>query len=140
MSKVLVVDDNQSICLSLAAILESNGHEIETALSGEEAKVFLANDSFDVVITDISMRGITGIELLDDVQRANPDTCVLIMTGDPTIETATKALHGGAFDYLVKPIHPEEVKRAVGRAACVKELKAQKRQLERDNLAYQHRL
>lgn len=140
MPKVLVVDDNQSICLSLAAILESNGHEIETALSGEAAKASLANASFDVVITDITMPGITGIELLADVQRANPDTCVLIMTGDPTIETATKALHGGAFDYLVKPIDPEEVKRAVDRAAGVKNLKAQKRHLEQDNLAYQHRL
>lgn len=140
MSKVLVVDDNQSICFALATILESSGHDTETALSGEEAKAFLANASYDVVITDISMPGMSGIDLLDDVQRANPDTSVLIMTGDPTIETATKALHGGAFDYLVKPINPEDVKRAVGRAAGVKDLKAQKRQLERDNLAYQHRL
>ncbi len=140
MSKVLVVDDNPSICTSLAAILDSVGHDIETALSGEAARSLLGNAHFDVVITDISMGGITGIELLDHVQRSNPDTCVLIMTGDPTIETATKALHGGAFDYLVKPIHPEVVRRAVTRAAGIKELKAQKRLLERDNLAYQNRL
>lgn len=140
MSKVLVVDDNQSICFALAATLESCGHDIETALSGEDAKRLLAITNFDVVLTDISMPGMTGIDLLDDVQRANPDTSVLIMTGDPTIETVTQALHGGAFDYLVKPIRPEEVKRAVNQAAGVKDLKAQKRQLERDNLAYQQRL
>lgn len=140
MTRVLVVDDNPTICLALSGILEAEGHDIETALSGEDARILLTSAAFDVVVIDIGMPRISGIDLLSEVHRSNPDTTVLMMTGDPTIASATKALQGGAFDYLVKPFTAEVIQVAVGRAAGVNQLKQQKRKLEQDNLAYQHRL
>ncbi len=140
MPTVLIVDDNPAMCLILEAVLVSNGYDVQTAAGGEAARKLLAAKAFDVVVTDIGMPAITGIDLLNDIQRMAPDTSVLLMTGLPSVETATKALQGGAFDYMVKPITAEDILRSVRRASGMKIIKTQKRQLEKENKAYRLRL
>lgn len=140
MAKVLIVDDNPSMCLVLAAVLENHGYDVQTAADGVQAQVILAKTVFDVVITDIGMPTITGIDLLKEIMRIAPDTSVLLMTGLPSVDTATKALQGGAFDYLLKPISTDDIMRAVRRAVITRNLKTEKRRLEYENTAYRQRL
>jgi two-component system NtrC family sensor kinase len=140
MAKVLVVDDNPAMCLTLSAVLENNGYDVQTAPGGEKARTMLAASTFDVVITDIGMPGITGIDLLVDIHRTAPDTSVLLMTGLPTVETATSALKKGAFDYLIKPITTDEILRSIRRAAMMKTIRTEKRRLEQENSVYRQRL
>jgi two-component system, NtrC family, sensor kinase len=140
MSRVLVVDDNADMCVMLAAVLADNGYDVQTAPGGEAARKLLAKTTFDVVVTDIGMPRITGIDLLREIHAAAPDTSVLLMTGLPTVDTATRALQGGAFDYLLKPIAADDIMRAVRRAAMMKTMKTEKRRLENENDAYRQRL
>jgi two-component system NtrC family sensor kinase len=140
MAKVLVVDDNPAMCLTLSAVLENNGYDVQTAPGGEEGRMMLATAMFDVVVTDIAMPRITGIDLLVDIHRTSPDTSVLLMTGLPTVDTAMRALQGGAFDYLLKPISADDIVRAVRRAAMMKSIKSEKRRLEQENSVYRQRL
>jgi len=140
MPKVLVVDDNADMCAMLAAVLLDNGYDVQTAPGGEAARILLSKTTFDVVVTDIGMPRITGIDLLKDIHAASPDTSVLLMTGLPTVDSATKALQGGAFDYLLKPISADDIMRAVRRAAMMKTIKTEKRRLELENSAYRQRL
>jgi DNA-binding NtrC family response regulator len=82
-------------------------------LEGAKTKIILATTVFDVVVPDIGMPTLTGIDLLKDIVWTAPDTSGLIMTGLPSVETATKALQGGAFDNLLKPIGSDDIMRAV---------------------------
>jgi PAS domain S-box-containing protein len=140
MPTVLIVDDNPAMCLILETVLVSSGYDIQTADSGAKAKAMLQTQFFDVVVTDIGMPIISGIDLLNDLQRTAPDTSVLLMTGLPSVDTATRALQGGAFDYMLKPITAEDILRAVRRAAGMKLIKTQKRHLEVENRAFRLRL
>lgn len=140
MPSVLVVDDNTAMCVSLSAVLTNDGFIVKTAENGDVAQQILAVTAFDVVVTDISMPRISGIDLLDDIGRTHPDTSVVTITGVPSLATATKALQGGAFDFLVKPFSAEDIVRVVARAAGVARLKGEKRRLALENHAYQERL
>src|SRR5580658_7770513 len=85
MATVLVVDDNPAMCLILAAVLGNHGYDVQTAADGEKAKIILARMVFDVVVTDIGMPNITGLDLLKEIMRSAPDTSVLLMTGLPSV-------------------------------------------------------
>jgi len=99
------VDDEPNIRQGLAEALEGQGYEIEQAASGETALERLSLTSFDLVLADLVMEGMDGIELLQEVNRLRPQTEVVIITAHGTIETAVKALKEGAYDYLTKPIN-----------------------------------
>jgi len=132
-SKILVVDDEKSIRLTLSEILKRNGYTAEIAEDVPSALKKLDEQEFDIVMTDIVMPKMSGLELLKSIRERCHSVQILIMTGDPSVETASQALHHGANDYLIKPIVKEDLLKAVGHAAQIKQLSDQKKRLELEN-------
>lgn len=114
--RILVVDDEMVVCESCQRILEEEGYEIEIALSGAEALVKIKEKPFDIVITDLKMPGMDGMELLRILRKDYPDVIVIMITGFSTVETAVEAMKLGAFDYIPKPFTPDEVSVVVKKA------------------------
>jgi response regulator RpfG family c-di-GMP phosphodiesterase len=140
MAVVLVVDDEKGIRVTLSAFLQEDGHTVEAAPDVQEAERLLAQKEFDVVVSDVILPGLTGLELLRRIKSVAPSTLVVLMTGEPTLETATEALRAGASDYLSKPFSKGAIKRAVSHAARIRSLNEQKRRLEEENRRYQEKL
>jgi response regulator RpfG family c-di-GMP phosphodiesterase len=113
--RVLVVDDEKFIRDILADFLKMEGYVVRTAEDGAAALDELANAHFDLVISDLKMPRMGGIELLDAVGRVAPSTLTIIMTGFGTVETAIDAMKRGAFDYVLKPFKVQDVVRVVQR-------------------------
>jgi two-component system response regulator HydG len=107
--RVLVVDDEQMICISLKGWLTKDGYEVTTAMSGNEALVCAQDRSFDIYLVDIQMPGMNGIELLGRLKEIQPDAVVIMMTAHGSIQTAVEAMKLGAVDYLCKPFDPDEL-------------------------------
>jgi DNA-binding NtrC family response regulator len=107
--RVLVVDDEQIIRESLSFILQKEGYEVEDAPNGQEAYKKVAENPPDIVITDIEMPGMKGVELLEKISQVSPQTFVIIITAYGSIETAIKALRMGAYDYILKPLDFDEL-------------------------------
>jgi two-component system response regulator PilR (NtrC family) len=111
MAEILIVDDDENRD-TLCELLSSE-YRCETAETAEHALAKLAAQRFDVVLTDISMPGLSGMDLLVRVNKEYPDTSVIIISGDGDEEQAQKLLELGAFDYLMKPFRLEVVERSV---------------------------
>jgi DNA-binding NtrC family response regulator len=107
--RVLVVDDEQIIRESLSFILQKEGYEVEEAPNGQEAYKKVSENPPDIVITDIEMPGMKGVELLEKISQVSPQTFVIIITAYGSIETAIKALRMGAYDYILKPLDFDEL-------------------------------
>ena len=120
MARVLVVDDEESIRETLGIFLRKAGYEVVLAEDVNVAQQRLKEGEFDVVVTDIIMPRLTGVELLQIVRQQSPRVQVILMTGQPTVETAAATVRAGAFDYLTKPIIKEDILRRVGNAARLK--------------------
>ena len=101
--RILVVDDEETIRGILLRVLGQEGYEVTVAESGEEALTIFGKDHYPLVLTDIRMAGMSGMELLTEIRDRNPETQVIIMTSYASLETAILALRSGAYDYLVKP-------------------------------------
>jgi DNA-binding NtrC family response regulator len=114
--RVLVVDDEPPICRSAEKILAKVGLLARSALNGYAALTLLENESFDVVITDLKMSSMGGLELLRRVKEGNPDAVVVVMTGYASVASAVEVMKSGAFDYLPKPFTPEELRAVVRQA------------------------
>jgi DNA-binding NtrC family response regulator len=123
--RILVVDDESIVCESCKRILDEDGYEVETALSGEEAFEKMKENPFDIVITDLKMPDIDGMEVLRTFRQEYPDTVVIMITGFSTVETAVEAMKLGAFDYIPKPFTPDEVSIVVKKAFEKKSLLAE---------------
>lgn len=113
---ILVVDDECSICEILGQFLRKSGYNVSTASSGEEALETLKRNGIDLVISDIKMPGMSGVDLLKHVKEYRQTLPVLMTTGFPTLDTAIEALKLGAHDYMTKPFHLEEIGEKVRRA------------------------
>ncbi len=113
---LLIVDDELHVRESLGHWFTEDGYEVATASSGKEALAVLGRQHFDVVITDIKMPGMDGIELQRHIHETDPDVAVLVITAYASVSTAVQALKDGAYDYLVKPFDPEELSRVVEKA------------------------
>jgi DNA-binding NtrC family response regulator len=120
--KILVVDDELVICKSVQRILSPEGYEVETALSGQEALEKLGQESFDLVITDLKMPGMDGMELLAKIRERDPEMIIIMITGYSTVQTAVQAMKMGALDYIPKPFTPEELIVVVEKALDKKKL------------------
>ena len=120
--KILVVDDEMIVCESCQRILEEEGYEVEIALSGKEAFEKMKAHPFDIVITDLKMPGIGGMEILKTFRKEYPDSIIIMITGFSTVETAVEAMKLGAFDYIPKPFTPDEVSIVVKKAIEKKSL------------------
>ena len=115
MSAILVVDDDDAIRDTLYDLFSEN-HLCHVAATAERALEWLAKDVYDVVLTDISMPGLSGVELLGYVRQNQPQTPVIIISGIQDEEHAKGMIKLGAFDYLLKPFRLEDVERSVARA------------------------
>ena len=140
MSRVLIVDDEKSIRLTLRAFLVADGYEVEIAEDATQALALLKEVAFDVVVSDIILPGISGVALLAKIRALAPAVQVIMMTGEPTIETAVEAVRAGASDYLSKPVGKPAVLQAVSTAAKIKELTDEKARLEGENESYRNNL
>ena len=114
--RILVVDDEPIVCESCQRILQEEGYEVECTLSGKEAFEKMRENPFDIVITDLKMPGIDGMEVLKTFRKSYPDVIVIMITGYSTVETAVEAMKVGAFDYIPKPFTPDEVSVVVKKA------------------------
>jgi DNA-binding NtrC family response regulator len=126
-ARILVVDDEEIVLRSCLRILGGNGHQIDTAPDGQEALRRIEDNSYDIVILDIMMPNVDGIEVLRRVKEAHPDIDVIMITGLSQVDTAVQAMKLGAFDYISKPFEPDEIKIVVQRAL-------ERRQLLQENL------
>ena len=108
-SRILVVDDELVVCKSVQKILARQGFEVDYSLDAADAREKLAEERFHVVITDLMMPGINGMELLASVKKKTPELPVIMITGYATFKTAVQAIKLGAFDYIPKPFLPEEL-------------------------------
>ena len=126
-SKLLIVDDELSVRDSLGKWFGEEGYEVTTAENASDALTRIAEQPFDVALLDIKMRGTDGIELQRRMHEIYPDLTVIMMTGYASVETAVAALKNGAYDYVTKPLDPDEI------AHLVKKALAHKRS-ERENV------
>jgi diguanylate cyclase (GGDEF)-like protein len=114
---VLVVDDEETLRIVLAEVLTSEGHEVSVAKNAEDALQQFRVEPFPIVITDIIMGEMNGIDLLKEIKLIEPETEVIVMTSDASLETATDALRCGAYDYLTKPFDELDLITAVANRA-----------------------
>lgn len=113
---VLVIDDEESVATTIEAILTMDGHEVTAVTSGTEAVRLLNEKKYDVVLTDLRLADMDGIEVLREVQRTSPETASIMLTGYASLESAIAALRSGAYDYLMKPSDVDELRATVNRA------------------------
>ncbi len=113
--RILVVDDQSSVRELLRAVLESDGHEVDDAADGESALEALRSGFHDLVVMDIRMPGLDGVETLSRMKELSPGTGVVMMTAYASVETAVKAMKLGAFDYITKPIDIGEVRKVIAK-------------------------
>lgn len=127
--KILIVEDEETLRESLSRVFSREKYRVTTVGNAERAMDGLEKEAFDLVITDIVLPGITGIELLRRMKEAFPDLMVIVMTAYASLETAVETLRAGAYDYVVKPIIHEELKQIVRNALGARALQRENRML-----------
>ena len=131
---ILIVDDETTILKSLSGILSDEGYEVLTASNGYEALKIIEEESPDLVLLDIWMPGMDGIETLREIKRTNPFLQVIIISGHGTIETAVKAMRLGGYDFIEKPLSIEKVVVTINNALNFRRLEEENRYLRKKTL------
>ncbi len=137
MSSILVIDDRDSMREMLVASLSADGYEVEAAADGERGLERAREKQFDVVLTDLKMPSLSGIDVLSSVKERSPETAVIVMTAYGTIESAVEAMKKGAFDFLQKPFDTSHLQMLVERALENQRLR-EENMLLREELAHSH--
>lgn len=114
--RLLIIEDEETLCESLKRVLSKEGYIVDTAGSAESALEIFEKGHYDLIITDIILPGISGIEFLKKVKERHAEQIIVIITAYASLETAVEALRSGAYDYIVKPIIHEELKQIVKNA------------------------
>lgn len=130
--RILVVDDEESIREFLEIMLKKEGYEVTCAEDGLKAKETLAKKTFDMIISDLQMPNMTGLELLKHVKESYPDVVFMMITAFGTTETAVEAMKIGAYDYLTKPFKIDEVRLNVANALRSQNLEVENRSLKKE--------
>lgn len=133
MPNIMVIDDEKSIRVTLSEFLKKEGYHVIMAENVQMAKLLLQEDDVDVVLSDIIMPKESGMTLLKYLNETSPDIRIIMMTGEPTVDTAVEAIRLGAHDYLTKPVYRNELIKAVTHAVNFKQLIDEKRKLEQQN-------
>lgn len=115
-TSVLILDDEPIVCKRLKPSLEKKGYEVEVFFKSQEADLRTTQRSFDIIITDLKMEGMDGMQFLTRVKQRSPQTEVIVITGFATMETASESFRQGVFDFLAKPFKLSEIEAAVKRA------------------------
>jgi len=130
--KALIVDDDAEMGQLISDVLQGEGFEATVLGDSFEASRILKAEEFDVVVTDLKMKGLKGLDLLEEANRVAPDTPVIIITAFGTIESAIKAMKMGAYDYITKPFQVDELLLTVKKALETRFLKREVRRLKRE--------
>lgn len=144
MARILVVDDERSLRRTFALFLRDDGHDVETAEDVDQALATLEQageragrdgepGQFDVVVSDIILPRRSGVSLMEAIAERWPDIKVILVTGEPTVETAASAVRSGAYDYISKPVSSSKIRKVVASAARVKSLQDDNRRLQAEN-------
>jgi DNA-binding NtrC family response regulator len=112
----MIIDDEPIVGKRLKRLLEKDGFEVETFTRGSVAAEYLERKSFDIIITDLKMGRVDGIEILENAKEKNPDTKVIIISGLMKTDLADEAFRKGAFGFIIKPFKFEELKKLVKEA------------------------
>lgn len=129
--RILIVDDEETIRLALAKFLRTRGYDVHTAESGPNALEHLERNRFVLMLCDVRMPGMTGVEVVPNALRIDPELAIMMLTAVNDAPTATEALSNGAYDYLMKPIELIDLQQAVERALHKRDLAIQQRKVER---------
>ncbi|NLH49021.1 MAG: sigma-54-dependent Fis family transcriptional regulator [Myxococcales bacterium] len=133
MSQILIIDDNQTMREGMAVIIAKLGHKAFAAGNGPEGLQIFEMNHIDLVLTDLRMEGMDGLEVLEEVKSRNPDCVVMLITAYGTIETAVEAMRKGAFDFITKPFSQDELRFRVEKALEHHQLAKEKSRLEHEN-------
>lgn len=114
--RLLIVEDEDTLCESLQRVFIHDGYEVDRAEGAESAFKLLQYRSYDLIITDIILPGISGIELLTRYRKTNPSQKVIVITAYATLATAVESIKAGACDFIIKPLMHDEMKKAVRNA------------------------
>ena len=131
MEKILVVDDEKSMRDFLSIVLKKEGYAVSTADDGEMASRLVQKEIFDLVLTDVKMPKMSGLQVLKTVKETSPDTIVVMITAFASTETAIEAMKEGAYDYLTKPFQIEEVRLIIRNALEKKRLRTENQLLKK---------
>jgi two-component system phosphate regulon sensor histidine kinase PhoR len=118
---ILVVDDEATVCKSIRKALSCEAYDIDIALSGEEALQMEERKKYDVMIVDLMMPGLSGLDLLKSLKTRRPSAQIIMVTGYPTMKNTLQAMQIGAFDFLPKPFLPADIRGVVARALAAVE-------------------
>lgn len=116
LSNILIIDDEKVVSDSLKSVLERSGYFVRTAQTAKEGLGYIKQGSFPIVLLDLRLPDEDGMEVLRKITHEEPDTCVIIITGYASVESAVKAMKIGAYDYLAKPFTPDEIRVVIRRA------------------------
>ena len=126
-SKILIIEDDPLVLRGFETILKQEGYLVTTLSSGETALELINKENFDLILTDLNLEGINGIDILKRVKKISPDIPVIVITGYESMDSAISALRGGAYDYLIKPCQDIDLKTTIKRGL-------EKRMLEKELL------
>ena len=126
MKKILIIDDDPSICKILSKFLQKSGYEVATALSGKQALLLLKKESFHLVVCDYNLGDINGLEVLSKINALYPQTIVIFISGYGNIQTAVDLVKEGAFHFLTKPLYPDIILKTIEEALSQKKPEKEK--------------
>ena len=115
--KVMVLDDEPIVCKRLQPALEKLGFEVDTFTQSLEALHEIQESTYDIIITDLKMKGIDGMRFLQEAKKQHPETEVIVITGFATLDTAKESFQHGVFDFIAKPFKLSEIQEVVSKAA-----------------------
>ncbi|MEK7713423.1 MAG: response regulator, partial [Deltaproteobacteria bacterium] len=131
-SKILIVDDEVSMREFLEIMLSKEGYKVSSSGSGKEALKMLNDTIYDLIVSDVQMPGMNGIELLRNVKEVCPDTTVIMITAYASTESGVEAMKAGAYDYITKPFKVDEIKLIIKNALEKKRLEVENLLLKRE--------
>ena len=116
--KVMVLDDEPIVCKRVQPALEKLGYEVESYTDSHAAMHRIQETEYDIIVTDLKMKGIDGMQFLQEAKKRSPRTEVIVITGFATLETAKESFHKGVFDFIAKPFKLSEIQEVVNKAAA----------------------
>jgi DNA-binding NtrC family response regulator len=119
--RILVVDDEATVCRSIRQALLCEEYEIDIAMSGEEALRMAENKDYEVMVVDLMMPGLSGLDLLRSIKAKNSSARIIMVTGYPTMKNTLRAMQIGAFDFLPKPFLPSDLRKIVAKALAARD-------------------
>src|SRR5947209_14516573 len=131
--RILIADDDEVSRQLFAETLEQEGYRVDRAQSGDEALSLLRDELYELLIIDVRMPGMTGLEVTRMLHEKNSSLPIIVMTAFGSIETAIEAIHEGAFDFISKPMNLEELKKTVSRPLAQRAFRDRARKSEEEN-------